>query len=180
MIAQYTCESHIMNHTYHMCIRIRTCMVNQLKVGLDWHIWLDWLWSILWAKFVMKINEKKKKKKGARIFPFSNVFVFKRLNACTNMNIMFYGVVTYWPIIKGCPFVMLATTSNALFGQFKQKNYFHMYPHDGNMREASIWYGATNNEAQLDILILYDNPISCFHSKRYSMHILKYLNTIKI
>ena len=41
----------------------------------------------------MKTNEKKKKKKkkGARIFPFSNVFVFKRLNACTNTNIMFYG-----------------------------------------------------------------------------------------
>ena len=105
MIAQYTCESHRMNHTYHTCIRIRTCManqtcmVNQLKVGLDW------LWSILWAKFVMKTNEKKKKK-GARNFPFSNVFVFKRLNACTDRNIMFYAVVTYWPIIKGCPFAL--------------------------------------------------------------------------
>ena len=40
----------------------------------------------------MTINSmKKKKKKGARIFPFSNVFVFKRLNACTNTNITFYG-----------------------------------------------------------------------------------------
>ena len=77
--------AHRMNHT---CIHIREwfnqmCMVNYLKVGLDW------LWSILWAKFVMKTNEKRTKK-GARIFPFSNVFVFKRLNACTNTNITFY------------------------------------------------------------------------------------------
>ena len=37
---------------------------------------------------------KNRKKKGTRIFPFSNVFVFKRLNASTNTNIMFY-VYTY-------------------------------------------------------------------------------------
>ena len=47
-------------------------------------------WSILWAKFLMKTNEKKEKK-GARIFPFPNVFVFKQLNASTNTNITFYA-----------------------------------------------------------------------------------------
>ena len=46
-------------------------MVNQLKVGLDWHVWLDWLWSTLWAKFVMKTNEKKKKERKEHVFfPF--------------------------------------------------------------------------------------------------------------
>ena len=35
-------------------------------------------------------KRKKRKKKGARNFPFSNMFVFKRLNASMNTNIMFY------------------------------------------------------------------------------------------
>ena len=71
--------NHRMNHMYHTCIRIlkwvnQMCMVNHLKVGLDW------LWYILQAEFVMKTNEKaeKKEKKGAHISPFSKVFVFKR------------------------------------------------------------------------------------------------------
>ena len=38
-------------------------------------------------------EEKKEKKKGARIFAFSNVFVFKRWNASTNTNITFYGYI---------------------------------------------------------------------------------------
>ena len=33
---------------------------------------------------------EKKYKKGTRIFPFSNVFVFKRLDAYTNTFITFY------------------------------------------------------------------------------------------
>ena len=53
---------------------------------IGWHVWLDWIRSISWAKFVMKTS----KKKGAHIFPVSNVFVFKRLNASTNTNITFY------------------------------------------------------------------------------------------
>ena len=50
--------SHGMHHTYHTWILIRVCFnqawtVNKLKVGLDWHVWLDWLCSMLWAKFVI-------------------------------------------------------------------------------------------------------------------------------
>ena len=63
-----------MNHTYQTFIRMRvwfnqTWMVNQLKVGLVWHVWLDWIWSILWAKLVIKTNEKRKKKEHV-YFPF--------------------------------------------------------------------------------------------------------------
>ena len=48
-------------------------MVNQLKVGLDW------LCSILWAKFVRKTNEKKKKK-GKKKRKRSKYFsLFKRV-----------------------------------------------------------------------------------------------------
>ena len=69
--------NHRMNHT---CILIRvgikqTWMVNQLKVGLVWHVWLDWLWSILWAKFVMKTNEKRKKNKKKS----TNFSLYKRV-----------------------------------------------------------------------------------------------------
>ena len=83
---------HRMNHTSHTCIRIcvgfnQTWMVNQLNIGLDWHIWLDWLWSIFWAKFVMKTNEKKekKRKKGACIFSFSNVWMPPRTRILCSM-----------------------------------------------------------------------------------------------
>ena len=68
-IYHFQCDyMHRMNHMYHMCIHIHVwfhqmCMVNQLKVGLDWHVWLDWLWSTFWVKFLMKTNEKKKKRK---------------------------------------------------------------------------------------------------------------------
>ena len=72
-------------------------MVNNLKVTLDWNVWLDWLWSILWPKFIIKTKEKKKKKEHI-FFPFqtwSFTNVFMRLNGCTNTNITFYVNIMY-------------------------------------------------------------------------------------
>ena len=53
---------------------MHSCMVNHLKVGLDWR------WSILWAKFVMKTNGKKKKRRKKRSTYFS---LFKRVRLKT-------------------------------------------------------------------------------------------------
>ena len=50
----------------------------------------------------MKKNRKKdkEKKNGAHIFVFSNLFVFKCFNACTNTNITFYAYNMQQPCPK--------------------------------------------------------------------------------